>query len=214
MIKAHIKYQGKKEHFLLPTSIEELTIKTFIDLIDYYTSDDIKKNDMYFLNALTGIEINILKQCEPKSLLKIYENIGWINEDLFTNIMNRIYEVKSKINIAGIIYDVPQNIELETFEQFVYCKQIIESNQKKYKSIASVIACYMYKNIYVSDFNGDKIDDLVELISNEPVLNLWGLYDFFLYRFLMQSENYKGLKYSKAIKNHKQMHQYSINLVK
>ena len=109
MIKAHIKYNGNKIPIELPTSKKDVPIKMYSRLLEYYRTNENKK-ELEFIASLTNVHIDILKNVDEKYYKLIYQNITWLDEKYFQWIDNKKWNGET-VFVNGLEYKVQKHLK-------------------------------------------------------------------------------------------------------
>lgn len=157
----------------VPTSWDDITLKTFSELEKYYSENENETPDVPHI-------LHILLQKTKDEVLdlpmyitdKILDKMSFL-QDEFPK-----YELSNKVEIDGKIYEVNVMEKMRTGE-FIATDTILKDDRYNYAAILAIL-CRCEGEKYDSDFEANKLDDRIKMFENVPVTKVLPILGFFL----------------------------------
>lgn len=172
----------------VPTSWEEITLKQFQEIEKYYSDKD-KDFDirevLHIFTNKTEDEINALPIAFTNELM---------NKLMFLKDKPKDMKPTNQIKIDGVRYSINVMEKLKTGE-FVAIDTILKNDPHDYISVFAVL-CRKDGEIYDSKFEAEEFNKRVELMGNQPAINMLPLIAFFFNLYIVRKTH--SLLYSEV----------------
>lgn len=172
----------------VPTSWEEITLKQFQEIEKYYSDKD-KDFDirevLHIFTNKTEDEINALPITFTNELM---------NKLMFLKDKPKDMKPTNQIEIDGVRYSINVMEKLKTGE-FVAIDTILKNDPHDYISVFAVL-CRKDGEIYDSKFEAEEFNKRVELMGNQPAINMLPLIAFFFNLYIVRKTH--SLLYSEV----------------
>lgn len=155
----------------IPTSWNELKLKTFLKVKELY-KDDKKPSYIEIIAALSDKDEKYIKDMPSIVFEKLTEKLYYLNTELNT-------EPSNKIEIEGEIYIINTEEHLKTGE-FVDINMVGDN----IPAILGIL-CRKENEIYDDDFIAHKLNKRIELFNEQPMTKIQPLIGFFLNLYLL-----------------------------
>lgn len=157
----------------VPTSWNDITLKTFSELEKYYSENENNIPDviniLHILLQKTKDEINDLPMYITD---KILGKMSFL-QDEFPK-----YELSTKVEIDGKIYEVNVMEKMRTGE-FIATDTVLKGDRYNYAAILAIL-CRCEGEKYDSDFEANKLEGRIKMFENIPVTKVLPILGFFL----------------------------------
>jgi len=186
MISFHITQRGQTTKHTLPSKWEEVTVKQFIDLEGSKGTD----NPTKLLSILSGIPLPKIMDTKTNLQIQINEALNFIT-------LNppewKMLSLRDVYLFKGQFYNVPKDLELETFGQKILLQNKLNATDNPITVIAYAIAIYMQK-VIDGRFDENKANKLEKEVLQMRITEVYPLAIFFFHQ-LTKSKKYgvKGL---------------------
>jgi len=157
----------------VPESYSELTMRMFVKIQKSGVDDEAN-----FLSAICGISREEFVKLKDTNVdVKIYNEIGWFAEQTkFDELKHPSYLMVNNKKIK-----IPKDIGYETYEQKLAVTNHLSDKLVDSEVMAYMIAVYLYPKYYEDDFNGDDVENFMELhILDLRFVDLYPIGTFFL----------------------------------
>lgn len=158
--------------YIIPKSWDELTLKTFSKIEEYYSDKDKNVDIRDVLSILcnkTQDEINAL----PSEFTeKILENLAWLGDK------PRDYKPSNKVEINGEIYQVNTQNKLKTGE-YIAVDTILKNDKHNYAAIMAIL-CRKEGEKYDSYYENEVLPSRIEMWEGVSVMKVLPIISFFL----------------------------------
>lgn len=171
----------------IPKSWDEIPLSKWLDLRNAYedkTSD--KDKNIHILSILIDRPYEEVMQYPISVIQKLTEAISFINEEIK-------FEYTNEISINDEIYRINIKDELK-FGEFVDAETVLQAKEEEKEvkyAILLAILCRKEGEVYDEEFKRKKLNDRIELFSNQPITKVYPLMNFFLVCSIASQMNMK-----------------------
>jgi len=171
MVHFEIIYRGNKTKHTLPSKWEEVTVKQFIDLEGSKGTD----NPTELLSILSGVPLPKIMDTKSNLQIQIDEALNFItlNPPAWKELA-----LRDKYLFKGQFYNVPKDLELETFGQKILLQNKLNATDNPIQVIAYAIAIYMQK-VIDGRFDEKKAEGLEKEVLQMRITEVYPLAIFF-----------------------------------
>ena len=156
----------------VPTSWEDVKLKTFQDLERYYANTDKNFDLREVLHIMIGKDVDYVNSLPISISEKIMQKMEFLQTSPTPQ------NPTNKIEIDGEIYEVNVMEKMKTGE-FVATDTITKSDKYNYAAILAVI-CRKKGEVYDSKFEAEVFDDRVKMFEETSVTKIMPILSFFL----------------------------------
>lgn len=155
-----------------PSSWEELDLKMFQQIDEYYSDKDKDFNIVDVLHILTGHPIEEINALPIEFSEKIMEGLSWLAEE------PKYDAPRSYIMIDGVKYEVNVREKLRTGE-YIAINTLLKSDSHNYAAILAIL-CRKEGEAYDSKFENEILPSRIELFEKQPMMQVMPIVNFFL----------------------------------
>lgn len=177
-------------NFKIPTSWDEVTLDTFINLQALY-KDDYKPSFTEIISVLSNIKKEELNNYPALIIEKVMDNLTFLS----TPITN---ETNNTITINGERYIVNTEEEL-LFGEYVDAQTILDADRSNFKAILGIL-CRKEDEVYNDVFIAKKLNKRIEMFGQQPITKVYPIISFFLNKWILSPQNMKS--YSEKLLDH------------
>lgn len=156
----------------VPTSWDDVKLKTFQELERYYSDKDKDFDLREVLHIMIDKDIDYVNTLPINIAEKIMDKMSFLQTE------PDIKEPTNKIEIDGEIYEVNIMEKMKTGE-FVAANRIIDLDKFNYAAILAII-CRKNGEIYDSKFEAEIFDKRLKMFEETPVTKIMPVLSFFL----------------------------------
>lgn len=160
-----------------PSSWNELTLKQFQDIEEYYSGKEKKVDVREVLHLLTDHSIDEIGQLPIEFVNKLLERLIWLQE------APKWDDPTNKVEIDGEQYIVNTKEKLKTGE-YIAVDTVLKSDKNNYAAILAIL-CRKEGEIFDSKFENEILQSRIELWEKQPITKIMPLINFFLQCFLI-----------------------------
>lgn len=160
-----------------PSSWNELTLKQFQDIEQYYSDKEKKVDVREVLHLLTDHSIDEIGQLPIEFVNKLLERLIWLQE------APKWDDPTNKVEIDGEQYIVNVKEKLKTGE-YIAVDTVIKSDKNNYAAILAIL-CRKEGEIFDSKFENEILQSRIELWEKQPITKIMPIMNFFLQCFLI-----------------------------
>lgn len=160
-----------------PSSWNELTLKQFQDIEEYYSDKEKKVDVREVLHLLTDHSIDEIGQLPIEFVNKLLERLIWLQE------APKWDEPTNKVEIDGEQYIVNVKEKLKTGE-YIAVDTVLKSDKNNYAAILAIL-CRKEGEIFDSKFENEILQSRIELWEKQPITKIMPIMNFFLQCFLI-----------------------------
>ncbi len=161
-----------------PRSWDELTVKKFQAIQEYYKDDEDKKFDVrdviHILCDKTIDEVNALPMEFTNTILEHME---------FLLTPMKEQEPSNKIEISGTTYLVNPTNKLKTGE-YVAVDTVIKDNPRNFAAILAIL-CRKEGEVYDSHYENEILEERLKMWEEQPITKVMPIVSFFLQLYLV-----------------------------
>lgn len=161
----------------VPTSWEDVKLKTFQELERYYADTDKEFDLREVLHIMIDKDIDYVNSLPINIAEKIMDKMSFLQTEPAKQ------EPSNKITIDGETYEVNVMEKMKTGE-FVSTDTIIKSDKYNYAAILAII-CRKKGEIYDSKFEAELFEDRVKMYENTPITKILPVISFFLQKWFV-----------------------------
>ena len=164
----------------VPKSWDELDLKTFQEIEEYYSDKEKEFDARDVLHIFTKRSVDEINELPMEFTESILEQLSWLGEEPHYD------EPSNKIEIDGEIYQVNVQEKLRTGE-FVAVDTILKHDKHNYAAILAVL-CRKNDEQYDSKFENEVMQSRVEMWERQPVMKTMPIVTFFLTLWLASNQ--------------------------
>lgn len=164
----------------VPKSWDELDLKTFQEIEEYYSDKDKEfdiRDVLHIMCKKSNDEINELPMEFTESILK---QLSWLGVE------PEYDKPTNKVEIDGELYKVNVQEKLKTGE-FVAVDTILKHDKHNYAAILAIL-CRKDNEQYDSKFENEVMQSRIEMWERQPVMKTMPIVTFFLTLWLASSQ--------------------------
>ena len=161
----------------VPESWNELTLKQFQDIEQYYSDKENKVDVREVLHLLTDHSIDEIGQLPIEFVNKLLERLIWLQE------APKWDDPTNKVEIDGEQYIVNTKEKLKTGE-YIAVDTVLKSDKNNYAAILAIL-CRKEGEIFDSKFENEILQSRIELWEKQPITKIMPIMNFFLQCFLI-----------------------------
>ena len=155
-----------------PSSWDELSLKMFQEIEEYYSDKDRDFNIVDVLHILTAHPIDEINALPMEFSEKIIEGLSWLKEE------PKYDAPRSYIMIDGVKYEVNVREKLKTGE-YVAVSTAMKSDSHNYAAILAIL-CRKEGEVYDTRFENEILPSRIELFEKQPMMQVMPLVFFFI----------------------------------
>ena len=156
----------------VPNGWEDLTLKQFQEIQQYYGDDERKFDAREVLHILCGKSIDEVNELPMELTEKLFEHLTWLEEK------PPYKEPTNKIVINGEEYSVNIAERLKTGE-FVASDTVIRTDSHNYAALLAIL-CRKEGEKYDSKFEAEILTSRIEMFEKQPFIECFRIISFFL----------------------------------
>lgn len=160
----------------VPTSWDDLDLKTFQDIERFYAEKDKNFDAREVLNLFTNKSMDEINELPIEFTEKLLEKLSWVTNK------PKVGEPTNKIEIDGETYSVNYQSKLKTGE-YVATDAVIKSDAHNYAAILAIL-CRKDGEAYDSKFENEVLPSRVEMWEKQPITKVMPIVNFFLNLFM------------------------------
>lgn len=164
-------------NWTVPESWNELTLKMFSDIEQYYSDKEKKVDVREVLHLLTDHSIDEIGQLPIEFVNKLLERLIWLQE------APKWDDPTNKVEIDGEQYVVNVKEKLKTGE-YIAVDTVLKSDKNNYAAILAIL-CRKEGEIFDSKFENEILQSRIELWEKQPITKIMPIMNFFLQCFLI-----------------------------
>ena len=155
-----------------PSSWDELDLKMFQQIDEYYSDKDKDFNIVDVLHILTGHPIEEINALPIEFSEKIMEGLSWLAEE------PKYDAPRSYIMIDGVKYEVNVREKLRTGE-YIAINTLLKGDSHNYAAILAIL-CRKEGEAYDSKFENEILPSRIELFEKQPMMQVMPIVFFFI----------------------------------
>lgn len=156
----------------VPTSWDELDLKTFSKIEEYYSDNDKEFDIREVLHILIDKDVDFVNSIPYDFTEKIVSQLSWLGEE------PKHGEPTNKMKINGEEYIVNFQEKLKTGE-FVAVDTVLKNDKHNYAAILAIL-CRKDGEVYDSKFENEVLPSRIELFEKIPMMDAMRVITFFL----------------------------------
>ena len=164
-------------NWTVPSGWNELTLKQFQDIEEYYSGKEKKVDVREVLHLLTDHSIDEIGQLPIEFVNKLLERLIWLQE------APKWDDPTNKVEIDGEQYIVNTKEKLKTGE-YIAVDTVLKSDKNNYAAILAIL-CRKEGEIFDSKFENEILQSRIELWEKQPITKIMPIMNFFLQCFLI-----------------------------
>ena len=164
-------------NWTVPSGWNELTLKQFQDIEQYYSDKENKVDVREVLHLLTDHSIDEIGQLPIEFVNKLLERLIWLQE------APKWDDPTNKAEIDGEQYVVNVKEKLKTGE-YIAVDTVLKSDKNNYAAILAIL-CRKEGEIFDSKFENEILQSRIELWEKQPITKIMPIMNFFLQCFLI-----------------------------
>ena len=164
-------------NWTVPSGWNELTLKQFQDIEQYYSDKEKKVDVREVLHLLTDHSIDEIGQLPIEFVNKLLERLIWLQE------APKWDDPTNKVEIDGEQYIVNTKEKLKTGE-YIAVDTVLKSDKNNYAAILAIL-CRKEGEIFDSKFENEILQSRIELWEKQPITKIMPLINFFILCFLI-----------------------------
>ena len=164
-------------NWTVPSGWNELTLKQFQDIEQYYSGKEKKVDVREVLHLLTDHSIDEIGQLPIEFVNKLLERLIWLQE------APKWDDPTNKVEIDGEQYVVNVKEKLKTGE-YIAVDTVLKSDKNNYAAILAIL-CRKEGEIFDSKFENEILQSRIELWEKQPITKIMPIMNFFLQCFLI-----------------------------
>lgn len=164
-------------NWTVPSGWNELTLKQFQDIEQYYSDKENKVDVREVLHLLTDHSIDEIGQLPIEFVNKLLERLIWLQE------APKWDDPTNKVEIDGEQYIVNTKEKLKTGE-YIAVDTVLKSDKNNYAAILAIL-CRKEGEIFDSKFENEILQSRIELWEKQPITKIMPIMNFFLQCFLI-----------------------------
>lgn len=161
----------------VPTSWDEITLKQFQDIDNYYKEREKEPDIREMLHILAGKTIDEVNQLPVEFLEIIFDKLSFMNEQPVVG------EPTNKIELDGITYQVNIMSKLKTGE-YVAVDSVVKTDAANFAAILAII-CRKEDEIFDSKFENEILEDRIKMFENAPITKVLPVMNFFINCYIL-----------------------------
>lgn len=161
----------------VPTSWDEITLKQFQDIDNYYKDREKEPGIREILHILTNKTVDEVNQLPVEFLEIIFEKLSFMNEQPVVG------EPTNKIELDGITYQVNIMNKLKTGE-YVAVDSVVKTDAANFAAILAII-CRKEDEIFDSKFENEILEDRIKMFENAPITKVLPVMNFFINCYIL-----------------------------
>lgn len=156
----------------VPKSWDELNLKTFQEIEEYYTDKEKEFDARDVLHIFTKRSLDEINELPMEFTERILDELSWLGVE------PQYDEPTNKVVIDGVEYKVNVQEKLRTGE-FVAVDTILKHDKHNYAAILAIL-CRKEGEQYDSKFENEVMEKRVEMWEKQPVMKVMPICTFFL----------------------------------
>lgn len=164
-----------------PKSWDELTLKQFQAIEEYYSDKDKKFDVREVLELFTDHSKEEISQLPIDFVDKLLNELTWLHES------PKWGEPTNKIELDGEKYQVNVQEKLKTGE-YIAVDTVLKSDKHNYAAIMAIL-CRKEGELFDSKFENEVLGDRIELWEKVPVTKVMPIISFFFELWLVSQKN-------------------------
>ena len=165
----------------VPSSWNELTLKQFQDIEQYYSDKEKKVDVREVLHLLTDHSIDEIGQLPIEFVNKLLERLIWLQE------APKWDDPTNKVEIDGEQYIVNVKEKLKTGE-YIAVDTVLKSDKNNYAAILAIL-CRKEGEIFDSKFENEVLGDRIQMWEKVGVTKVMPIISFFFELWLVSQKN-------------------------
>lgn len=161
----------------IPTSWDDITLKQFQDIDNYYKGKEKEPDIREMLHILAGKTIDEVNQLPVEFLEIIFDKLSFMNEQPVVG------EPSNKIELDGITYQVNIMNKLKTGE-YVAVDSVVKTDAANFAAILAII-CRKEDEIFDSKFENEILEDRIKMFENAPITKVLPVMNYFINCYIM-----------------------------
>lgn len=161
----------------VPTSWEEITLKQFQDIDNYYKDREKEPDIREMLHILTNKTVDEVNQLPVEFLEIIFDKLSFMNEQPVVG------EPTNKIELDGVTYQVNIMNKLKTGE-YVAVDSVVKTDAANFAAILAII-CRKEDEIFDSKFENEILEDRIRMYEKAPITKVLPIMNFFLNCYIL-----------------------------
>ena len=155
-----------------PKSWDELTLKQFQAIEEYYSDKDKNFDVREVLELFTDHSKEEISQLPIDFVDKLLNELTWLHES------PKWGEPTNKIELDGEKYQVNVQEKLKTGE-YIAVDTVLKSDKHNYAAIMAIL-CRKEGELFDSKFENEILDGRIKLFEQQPMVHIFPLLSFFL----------------------------------
>ena len=155
-----------------PSSWNELDLKTFQQIDEYYSDKDKEFDVRDVLHIMCNKSIDEINALPSEFSEKIMEGLSWLGEE------PKYGEPTNKIMIDGVKYEVNVREKLRTGE-YIAINTLLKGDSHNYAAILAIL-CRKEGELYDSKFENEVLPSRIELFEKQPMMKVMPIVFFFI----------------------------------
>ena len=164
-----------------PKSWDELTLKQFQAIEEYYSDKDKKFDVREVLELFTDHSKEEISQLPIDFVDKLLNELTWLHES------PKWGEPTNKIELDGEKYQVNVQEKLKTGE-YIAVDTVLKSDKHNYAAIMAIL-CRKEGELFDSKFENEVLGDRIQMWENAPVTKIMPIISFFFELWLVSQKN-------------------------
>ena len=161
----------------VPTSWDEITLKQFQDIDNYYKDREKEPDIREMLHILTNKTVDEVNQLPVEFLEIIFDKLSFMNEQPVVG------EPTNKIELDGVTYQVNIMNKLKTGE-YVAVDSVVKTDAANFAAILAII-CRKEDEIFDSKFENEILEDRIKMFENAPITKVLPIMNFFINCYIL-----------------------------
>lgn len=161
----------------LPTSWDELSLKTYQEIDRYYDDKEKKFDIREVLHIFSNKTIDEINQMPLEFVDKLLEHLAWIEKQ------PQWGEPTNKIEISGETYIINIQDKLKTGE-FIATDTTLKADPHNYAGLLAVL-CRKEGELYDSKFENEILEDRIHMWEEQSITKVMPLVAFFLQCYIV-----------------------------
>lgn len=161
----------------VPTSWEEITLKQFQDIDNYYKDREKEPDIREMLHILTNKTVDEVNQLPVEFLEIIFDKLSFMNEQPVVG------EPTNKIELDGVTYQVNIMNKLKTGE-YVAVDSVVKTDAANFAAILAII-CRKEDEIFDSKFENEILEDRIKMFEKAPITKVLPVMNFFINCYIL-----------------------------
>ena len=164
-----------------PKSWDELTLKQFQAIEEYYSDKDKKFDVREVLELFTDHSKEEISQLPIDFVDKLLNELTWLHES------PKWGEPTNKIELDGEKYQVNVQEKLKTGE-YIAVDTVLKSDKHNYAAIMAIL-CRKEGELFDSKFENEVLGDRIQMWEKTPVTKVMPIISFFFELWLVSQKN-------------------------